>query len=832
MMRSQPAADQVVADGSADSSGGRGQRVKPSRLRRWLYRFIAMVVLPLLVLALVELGLRIGGVGYATTFFSPIPGTDAYTVNPRFGWRFFPRDVSRQAWSFYLPKHKAPGVYRIFVLGGSAAQGVPDPGFSFARFLEVMLAETYPETTFEVVNTAMTAINSHVVVPIARDCAEHEPDLLIVYMGNNEVTGPFGVGTVFDTFTPSMKLIRASLAVKTTRLGQLAASVIKSLAGDDAPTYWGGMEMFQGNRVTADDARLEKLYDHFRRNLEDIRHAGSDAGAAVIVCTVASNLTDCPPFASAHRGDLSEAQQTEWTTAVEAGIRCDQAGDAEGAVNHYLAALKIDDTHGELHFRLGQSYLTLGRDAVAREAFIRARDLDTLRFRTDSKLNQVIRDVAGEASGGRVALVDAERLLGSGGEGAALPGSDLFYEHVHLTLQGNYELARAIFPRVVEALSATIQADGPAPAPPSMARCAERLALTPWQRVEMLSYMVGMMGRPPFTGQLDNARRQARMQAAADAMAAQLGPEAVGQAKRRFRDALALAPEDVLIRRSAGRFFMFTGMLAEAEEHLRFVADRLPTDSAGHFELASLLLAQGRTFEANESLAQSIEVAADKAQVHARIAELQLTRRQIGEAAKHCRLSLDIRPNDPKMQATMGFIHVVRGEYAEAIPLLTRSIELSPGNAPTHQDLGVALVQSGRSDEGLEQLAKAVELAPKLLPARKYYALELTRRGQLAQAAAEYDQAARCVLETVEDPRGPGAAEAIGLAERAVELDEREDPALLRTLAAAYAKGDQISRALTVARDALTLARAQERDDLIQSLRDDLARYEAAPSHP
>ena len=46
---------------------------------------------------------------------------------------------------------------RIFVLGESAAQGIPDPSSSFARIAEVMLRDWYPDRRFEVINTAMTA---------------------------------------------------------------------------------------------------------------------------------------------------------------------------------------------------------------------------------------------------------------------------------------------------------------------------------------------------------------------------------------------------------------------------------------------------------------------------------------------------------------------------------------------------------------------------------------------------------------------------------------------------------------------------------------------------
>ena len=104
---------------------------------------------------------------------------------------------------------KPAGKVRIFVLGGSAAMGTPDPSFNFGQILGVMLREQYPGVQFEVVNGAMTAINSYVVREIARDCAAREPDLFVVYMGNNEVIGPYGPGTVFQWGTQTLVRSRA-----------------------------------------------------------------------------------------------------------------------------------------------------------------------------------------------------------------------------------------------------------------------------------------------------------------------------------------------------------------------------------------------------------------------------------------------------------------------------------------------------------------------------------------------------------------------------------------------------------------------------------------------
>jgi len=271
-----------------------------SRRRKWLFRLAVMIVAPVLFFTVLEAGLRLGGYGYPTAFFVGSDAEGVYTSNPQFGWRFFPRSLARAPVPCVLSTKPAVAI-RIFVLGSSAALGIPEPSFSFSRILEVMLRERYPDIKFEVTNTAMTAINSHVVLEIARDCAARQPDLFVVYMGNNEVIGPYGPGTAFQQWSPSLKFIRANVWLKSTPTGQLLDGAIGWLhPRKDANAAWQGMEMFMGNQVAADDPRLPAVYDNYRQNLIDICGIARRAGAGVILSTVAVNLKDCPPFAWAH----------------------------------------------------------------------------------------------------------------------------------------------------------------------------------------------------------------------------------------------------------------------------------------------------------------------------------------------------------------------------------------------------------------------------------------------------------------------------------------------------------------------------------------------------
>ena len=174
-----------------------------------------MIVVPAILLGTLEIGLRIAGVGYSTSFFKRlrIGDKDCLVENDKFGLRFFPPEMARSPAPVVMEAEKPAGTYRIFLLGGSAALGDPRPAFGAGRYLQALLQDRFPKAHFEVVCVAMTAINSHTVLPIARECAHHQGDLWIIYMGNNEMVGPFGAATVFGKRAPSLQFVRLSVGL-------------------------------------------------------------------------------------------------------------------------------------------------------------------------------------------------------------------------------------------------------------------------------------------------------------------------------------------------------------------------------------------------------------------------------------------------------------------------------------------------------------------------------------------------------------------------------------------------------------------------------------------
>jgi len=393
---------------------------------------------------------------------------------------------------------------------------------------------------------------------MARELAHHQPDVFILYAGNNEVVGPYGTGTVLTRQASSLPLIRTSIFVRSTRTGQLLDLVGRGRK--QSPQQWRGMEMFLDQQVRADSPLLAHVYANFAANLRDIVAVARRSGARVVMSTVATNLKDCAPFASLHRAGIADDALRSWSALVERAASLESAGAYAEALKLYLAAADIDSEHAELQFRIARCLWRLGDFPAARQRFLQARDLDTLRFRADSTTNDIIRSVAAETGPG-VELVDAASLFAEESP-HGVPGSELFYEHVHMNPRGNYLLARALFFRLASMLP---QAAGhPAADVPSEADCERLLALTRQDRSRVATEVLARLRRPPFTNQLTHEEQVAKTQREAEATG-----DSYDETAAQYRWAIAQNPDDRLLHLNYGFLLLRRGDPSAAAEQFR-----------------------------------------------------------------------------------------------------------------------------------------------------------------------------------------------------------------------------------------------------------------------
>jgi tetratricopeptide (TPR) repeat protein len=752
-----------------------------SSARRWLFRLAALVLGPLLFLLILEAGLRLAGVGHPMSFFLPmqVNGKDCLVENDRFGWRFFGPEMARAPFPFVIPQAKQPDTIRVFVFGESAAYGDPQPEFGLCRVLQALLEGRFPDKHFEVVNTAMTAINSHVILPIARDCAAQHGDVWVIYMGNNEVVGPYGSGTVFGPQAANLALVRANVALKATRIGQAAGSLLRHAQKRPLnQSEWGGMVMFLHNHVRQDDPRMATVYASFERNLNDMIDVGLHSGAKVFVSTVARNLKDCGPFASDHRTGLPAEELSRWDSLYQAGIQAQQAGRAAEAIDSFRQAAKSDDSFAEAHFRWGQCSLALGQEAEAARQFALACDLDTLRFRADSRINEIIRRTASVHSREGVQLVDSDAAM-SQQSPHGLAGEEFLYEHVHLNFEGNYLVARALAEQIGPALSAPAQHPWP-----TADECARRLGWNDYTRREGVKDILSRLNDPPFAEQASNRQQYARLLQQIEQLQPAALPDSLRQEKARTQEAAEAAPDDWILQENLAHLQQQSGDIAGAVETLQHVARLLPQNPEVWQGLGIALETAKRDEEAMAAFQQAIRLCPESVVGMNCLAELYARENHPGEAARefqqvlrrkpywgpaHLGLgkaleamgktqeakeefeeSLKNRVSSPESFNTLGKFSFSRGWYGAAATNFTDSLRLYPDDAETHVNLGLTLVKLGLRTEAKAHYAEAVRLQPKFAEAHFCLGLELGKDGDAAGAATEFAQAVRLKPELIE----------------------------------------------------------------------------------
>ncbi|MBL9176099.1 MAG: tetratricopeptide repeat protein [Verrucomicrobiales bacterium] len=694
---------------------------KPGQLRRIGFR-LAAILLPLAIVFALEWGLRLSGRYQSTSFWIPHGDSGTWMPNPAFAARFVGPSMARMPRSGLVQPANSTGPdspLRILVFGESAALGDPEPAFGMPRFLQALLEARLPGRRVEVLNTAVTALNSHAIREAARDSRDLKADFWVLYPGNNEVIGPFGPASMPSGAPPSLAAIRFGLAARQSALGQwIANRQAASASGLSLTQRWTGLDQFLERPIPATHPALPAVRDTFATNLRDIIQYGLASGAQVLVGTMAVNLADFPPLGSDSPRDTNSPATRSWMAAVEAGRSADARGDFAAAVSAWTNAVAQAPADAETRYRLGLARLNAGEFKEARRDLELARDLDTLRFRADSGINQATRDVVAALGSPRVALVDADRSL-KGTDPDRPPGADLFFEHVHLRPEGNYELARLFAESIVNSLGS--------PAGPnawlSYEDCLDRLGWTPFAAARVWGQIRTLAQRPPFSRQSHAALRDQYVEdRVADATrdARTLGLTA---AVTRLKSAVGEHPEDWELREQLVRLLQlgrqWTNAVAEEREVLR----RAPGHVVGWFELG-------------ESLAQA---------------------GQRDAAVEAYQRALAIRPDFIEARLGLAQVYSDSGRPTEALATLDGILNDAPQDLYARVNRGMILIGMKRSDAGIEELQRAARDNPAST-------LPLVRLAEVYSAQNSHAAAASVYAEAVaREPANPSLRHRMGI---------------------------------------------------------------------
>lgn len=442
-----------------------GPKTAKTRLKRWLFRFLALF-LGLSVFGVAETACILFDWGRPTEFDDPFVGFSA--VHPLFVLRKAEADddasssessiaaryeIPKSRRKFFAPESfpakKATNTFRVFCLGGSTVQGRPySKPTSFTTWLQLSLKASDPTRNWEVVNCGGISYASYRLVPILQECLGYNPDLFIICTGHNEFLedrtyghirrAPKLVSVTHETLSRfrTYALLRAGL------LG-LAPNGRQSMK-NDRPVLTAEVDAVLDYRDSLkfyhrDSGRRTAVIEHFEHNLRRMLAIAADANVPVILIRPPSNLSDCPPFKSQHRDDLTADELRQWESLV-ARAKEHYRGDVRGAIDLLKDAIRIDGEYAVTHYELGKCYETLKMQTSARRAFLQAKERDICPLRILRPMEQAVFDVA---RGTKTPLIDAHELLEKQSSQGIL-GDYMLVDHIHPSIPGHRLIADAI----------------------------------------------------------------------------------------------------------------------------------------------------------------------------------------------------------------------------------------------------------------------------------------------------------------------------------------------------------------------------------------------------
>ncbi len=397
-----------------------------------LFKIISMM-LPLLVLVLIEVSLHIAGYGSNFDLFIEYPGDKNFLVfNPDASRKYFTNQALATTGNTELfKKKKDVHTLRIFVLGESTTIGYPYfHNGSFHRWLQYRLMHTFPHKRFEIINLSLTAVNSYTVLGFAKDLVPYKPDVVLIYTGHNEYYGTLGVAST-ENVSNSRLLVDLILGLRELRLVQWMTNVyakINSATNHDSGTRM--KLMVEKEMIFYNSELYNNGIEQFRFNMDKTLSILNKNGIPVFVSNVVSNEGDMKPFISE---PLDSIRYRVFNSYYSQGVEALEKNDSALAYGLLKQADKEYSEHALCNYYLGHLARRDKDIATAKKYFSTSKDLDALRFRAPTSINETIDKLCQTYP--HAYRVDTKSAFERHSRDHII-GDDLMLEHVHPNLKG------------------------------------------------------------------------------------------------------------------------------------------------------------------------------------------------------------------------------------------------------------------------------------------------------------------------------------------------------------------------------------------------------------
>jgi Flp pilus assembly protein TadD len=543
-----------------------------------------------------------------------------------------------------FPARKAERTTRIFCIGGSTTYGRPYNDLtSFCGWLRQFLPAVDPSRRWEVINAGGISYASYRAARLMEELAEYEPDLFIVYSGHNEFLESRTYNKLLKVpeFVRSLGVLASHMRLYSvlydiiTKREAVLTTEVKPLLDNSA-----GLEYYH-----RDDEMRDAILNDYESSLLRMTNIGERAGAKMILITPASNIRNFSPFKTEHDPSLSDVDVKRVDTLKRMVKSAIDEEDHVRAVAVAKEALALDDRDADLLYLYARALLALNRIDEARSLFTQARDEDICPLRALTPVSAIVSDVAQIKNTG---FIDFDRMVNEQSPNG-IPGSELFLDHVHPTIEGNRLLALAIVEEMEQEGMVS--------------------PVTTWN----------------------------------EALITEISEKLVNSLDEK---------EHAVALRNLSKVLAWAGKEDEAERLVNLAVDIIPEDSEAHSQKGALLLRTGNMEAALVHYREAARLNPWQAKTHHTYGVLLSELGNMVEARVELETAIRLDPKLDNVHYDLGIVLQTLGKRKQAEAAYRAALEQDPNHAETYNNLGVILAESGNLKAAFENFAKALEVDP------------------------------------------------------------------------------------------------------------------------
>lgn len=273
-----------------------------------------------------------------------------------------------------------------------------------------------------------------------------------------------------------------------------------------------------------------------------------------------------------------------------------------------------------------------------------------------------------------------------------------------------------------------------------------------------------------------------------------------------YREAIRIRPDFAEAHNNLGLSLAMSGDFEGATNHYQIALQLLPKQPDFHFNHGALLVRMGNVDQGVEHLRSASQLNPENYLAHGQLGIALALQNKPAEAESSLRRALQIEPKYPDGRFYLGKLLLDTGRAAEAVSEFRTLTTLRPESPAAQAQLASAFLALQKPDEAIQHYREALRLNPDAVDVLNNLAW---------------------LLATHPDAKYRNGAEAVSLAEHAVEVSGKQQPVFLGTLAAAYAEAGRFDSAVTTGLEAEQLARSLGQTDTAKQNQDLLEFYRA-----